>query len=178
MADPSPQPAPASARATQRRRVPRVVTILMLVGAAALLTDILLTFKHPRDPPDVSRHMARLGMAAQVHENEGGGKLPDSVDALAASQQLGEDFAEFFRRHRILYRGGGRVLKDLPPNSILAAQDPWHHRDRVAVLLADGRVVSIPVAAFDGIAEGEQGLLVLDETDGQPDRARVRVAGP
>ena len=118
---------------------------------------------HRRDAwEDLSRPMMQLGMGIYLYSREHHGKTPPSVEALVAADMVRADFPRRVR-DKVHYIAGGRDFAALPPNAVLAVQDPRRYGDYVyvSVLLADGSVVGVKPEALAGVPLHPDVLLLV-----------------
>jgi len=120
-----------------------LVALLLLCGVAAVVGAAVAW--HRRDAKeDLSWPMAQLGLGIYLYSQEHQGKTPPTVDALVAADMVSEDFPRRLR-DKIHYLAAGRDLASLPPNAVVAVQDPTRYAEHAYVnaLLANGSVVAV-----------------------------------
>ena len=118
--------------------------LIGMAGVIALFMLALLALA-PKAELSTVRRLSNLGAAIEVYTVRHDGLLPPSLDALADEGFLPRDFIAALSK-QVKYVAAGRSRDALSSHGIVALQDPAPVAGSilVAVLLADGAVLSVP----------------------------------
>ena len=118
-----------------------------LIGMAGIIALFMLALLAlaPKAELTTTRRLSSLGSAIEVYAVRHDGLVPPSLDALADEGFLPRDFVAALSK-QVKYVAAGRSRDALSSHGIVALQDPAPVAGSilVAVLLADGAVLSVP----------------------------------
>ena len=155
----------------------RPVEVLVVLACVALFAALLLPSlsraKRKAMSVSAASNLKQIGVAAFLYAGDNQDRLPVSYGEMA--KYLGEESVtrDPVSGEQFVYVGGGRRLKTLPPDSVLA-YSPADQKNR-AVLFADGHV---ELADRNRFAELTRGLMQLARADKSARRQPEAVPPP
>jgi hypothetical protein len=122
---------------------------LMIFLGATMLLPGLGSAKRKAESVGAMNNLRQIGVAAQMAAEDNHGRLPASLDELASTLGTRDVLTDSISGKPFVYIAGGKDLKTLPSNAVLA-YSPGNKNGR-AVLFADGQVALVANADFNGL---------------------------
>ena len=149
---------------------------LMAFLGAMLLLPALGSAKHKAQSTSTMNNLKQIGVAAQMAAENNNGRLPESLDDLSSALGTKSVLTDSVSGKPLVYIGGGKDLKTLSGNAVLA-YSPSDKNGR-AVLFADGRVELVANGSFTTLTNQESPELALTENVTREEPAKTAINEP
>lgn len=149
---------------------------LMAFLGAMLLLPALGSAKHKAQSISTMNNLKQIGVAAQMAAENNNGRLPESLDDLSSALGTKSVLTDSVSGKPLVYIGGGKDLKTLSGNAVLA-YSPSDKNGR-AVLFADGRVELVANGSFTTLTNQESPELALTENVTREEPAKIAINAP